>query len=112
MFFASQRTPRWRDAACATAVAVHCERGRAARAALAEAERRVAAGWPRRSRLPVCSSSCVPLAEGQASTRAALCLAREMLGYVSPRADSIFAVQGLGTHAIALAGNDDRSAPS
>jgi len=26
-----------------------------------------------------------------------LCLAREMLGHVSPRADSIFAVQGLGT---------------
>ena len=37
----------------------------------------------------------------------ALCLAREMLGYVSPRADSIFAVQGLGTHALALAGNPD-----
>jgi acyl-CoA dehydrogenase len=35
----------------------------------------------------------------------ALCLAREMLGYVSPRADSIFAVQGLGTHALVLAGN-------
>jgi acyl-CoA dehydrogenase len=37
-----------------------------------------------------------------------LCLAREMLGYVSPRADSIFAVQGLGTHALALAGNPDQ----
>ncbi|MGE0871705.1 MAG: acyl-CoA dehydrogenase family protein [Kofleriaceae bacterium] len=35
----------------------------------------------------------------------ALCLVREMLGYVSPRADSIFAVQGLGTHAIVLAGS-------
>jgi acyl-CoA dehydrogenase len=35
----------------------------------------------------------------------ALCLARELLGYVSPRADSIFAVQGLGTHPIALAGS-------
>ncbi len=35
----------------------------------------------------------------------ALCLAREMLGYVSPRADSILAVQGLGTHAIGLAGS-------
>ncbi|MGE0550969.1 MAG: acyl-CoA dehydrogenase family protein [Kofleriaceae bacterium] len=34
-----------------------------------------------------------------------LCLARELLGYVSPRADSIFAVQGLGTHAIVLAGS-------
>jgi acyl-CoA dehydrogenase len=40
----------------------------------------------------------------------ALCLAREMLGYVSPRADSIFAVQGLGTHPIVLAGNDDQRA--
>lgn len=37
-----------------------------------------------------------------------LCLAREMLGYVSPRADSIFAVQGLGTHAIVLAGGPDQ----
>ncbi len=35
----------------------------------------------------------------------AVCLAREMLGYVSPRADSILAVQGLGTHAIAAAGS-------
>ncbi|HET9624839.1 MAG TPA: acyl-CoA dehydrogenase family protein [Kofleriaceae bacterium] len=35
----------------------------------------------------------------------AVCLAREMLGYVSPRADSILAVQGLGTHAIGLAGS-------
>ncbi len=34
-----------------------------------------------------------------------LCLAREMLGYVSPRADSILAVQGLGVHAILLAGS-------
>jgi acyl-CoA dehydrogenase len=35
----------------------------------------------------------------------AVCLAREMLGYVSPRADSILAVQGLGTHALGLAGS-------
>jgi acyl-CoA dehydrogenase len=35
----------------------------------------------------------------------ALCLAREMLGYVSPRADSIFAVQGLGVHPLLLAGS-------
>jgi acyl-CoA dehydrogenase len=35
-----------------------------------------------------------------------LCLAREMLGYVSPRADSIFAVQGLGVQPILLAGSD------
>ena len=35
----------------------------------------------------------------------AVCLAREMLGYVSPRADSILAVQGLGVHPILLAGS-------
>ena len=40
----------------------------------------------------------------------ALCLAREMLGYTSVRADSIFAVQGLGTHPIVLAGSDDQRA--
>ncbi|HEX4453668.1 MAG TPA: acyl-CoA dehydrogenase [Kofleriaceae bacterium] len=40
----------------------------------------------------------------------ALCLAREMLGYASPRADSIFAVQGLGVHAIMLAGTADQRA--
>jgi acyl-CoA dehydrogenase len=34
----------------------------------------------------------------------ALCLAREMLGWVSPRADSIFAVQGLGSFALGAAG--------
>ena len=39
-----------------------------------------------------------------------LCLARELLGYVSPRADSIFAVQGLGTHPIVLAGTDEQRA--
>jgi acyl-CoA dehydrogenase len=38
----------------------------------------------------------------------AVCLAREMLGYVSPRADSILAVQGLGTHALGLAGSPDQ----
>ncbi len=40
----------------------------------------------------------------------ALVLAREMLGYVSPRADSILAVQGLGTHAIVLAGSPEQRA--
>jgi acyl-CoA dehydrogenase len=35
----------------------------------------------------------------------AICQVREMLGYCSPRADSIFAVQGLGTHPIFLAGS-------
>ncbi len=39
-----------------------------------------------------------------------LCLAREMLGYVSARADSILAVQGLGTHPIVLAGSDAQRA--
>ncbi len=39
-----------------------------------------------------------------------LCLAREMLGYVSPRADSVFAVQGLGTHPILLAGTETQRA--
>jgi acyl-CoA dehydrogenase len=34
----------------------------------------------------------------------ALCLTRELLGWVSPRADSIFAVQGLGSFAIGTAG--------
>jgi len=39
-----------------------------------------------------------------------LCLARELLGYVSPRADSIFAVQGLGVHALLLAGSTEQRA--
>jgi acyl-CoA dehydrogenase len=34
-----------------------------------------------------------------------LCIAREALGYVSPLADSVFAVQGLGSHPIVLAEN-------
>ncbi|MDX2093720.1 MAG: acyl-CoA dehydrogenase family protein [Kofleriaceae bacterium] len=46
---------------------------------------------------------------GKIDTRA-LCLAREMLGYVSARADSIFAVQGLGTHSIYLAGSAEQRA--
>ncbi|HEU4735275.1 MAG TPA: acyl-CoA dehydrogenase family protein [Kofleriaceae bacterium] len=46
---------------------------------------------------------------GAISTRD-LCLAREMLGYVSPRADSILAVQGLGTHAVGLAGSAEQRA--
>lgn len=36
----------------------------------------------------------------------AICLIREYLGWTSARADSIFAVQGLGTQAIALTGAD------
>ncbi len=48
-------------------------------------------------------------ASGKVEARA-LCLAREMLGYVSPRADSIFAVQGLGVHALLLAGSEAQRA--
>ncbi len=40
----------------------------------------------------------------------ALCVAREGLAYVSPLADSIFAVQGLGSHPILLAGEGARRA--
>jgi acyl-CoA dehydrogenase len=44
-------------------------------------------------------------ASGTADVRA-LCLAREMLGHASPLADAIFAVQGLGSYPILLAGTD------
>jgi acyl-CoA dehydrogenase len=44
-------------------------------------------------------------ASGKVDSRS-LCLAREMLGYVSARADSILAVQGLGIHPILIAGDD------
>jgi acyl-CoA dehydrogenase len=40
----------------------------------------------------------------------ALCVAREAIAYVSPLADSIFAVQGLGSHPILLAGEGPRRA--
>jgi len=40
----------------------------------------------------------------------ALCVAREAIAYVSPLADSIFAVQGLGSHPILLAGEGARRA--
>lgn len=36
----------------------------------------------------------------------ALCLVREALGYASPLADAIYAVQGLGAHPLLLGGND------
>ncbi|HWM84950.1 MAG TPA: acyl-CoA dehydrogenase family protein, partial [Kofleriaceae bacterium] len=38
----------------------------------------------------------------------ALCLVREALGYVSPLADAIFAVQGLGSYPLLLAGTPDQ----
>lgn len=41
-----------------------------------------------------------------------LCLVREALGYVSPMADSIFAVQGLGSFPIVLAGSAEQKARS
>jgi acyl-CoA dehydrogenase len=44
-------------------------------------------------------------AGGAAVDVRALCVAREALAYVSPLADSIFAVQGLGSHPILLAGD-------
>jgi len=37
-----------------------------------------------------------------------LCVARESLSYVSPLADSIFAVQGLGSHPLILAGGYEK----
>lgn len=48
---------------------------------------------------------------GDSKTRAlidvrALCIIREMLGQTSPLADAIFAVQGLGSYPIVLAGSD------
>jgi len=39
-----------------------------------------------------------------------LCVAREAIAYVSPLADSIFAVQGLGSHPIILAGEREKRA--
>ncbi|HWM85341.1 MAG TPA: acyl-CoA dehydrogenase family protein, partial [Kofleriaceae bacterium] len=38
----------------------------------------------------------------------ALCLVREALGYVSPLADAIFAVQGLGSYPLLLAGTPEQ----
>ncbi len=40
----------------------------------------------------------------------ALCLIREALGYANPMADSIFAVQGLGSYPIAMGGSDAQKA--
>ncbi len=39
-----------------------------------------------------------------------LCVAREAIAYVSPLADSIFAVQGLGSHPLILAGESEKRA--
>jgi acyl-CoA dehydrogenase len=47
-------------------------------------------------------------ADGEAVDVRALVVIREALGYASPLADAIFAVQGLGSYPIALAGSDDQ----
>lgn len=44
--------------------------------------------------------------EGRTIDVRSLCLAREVLGYVSPLADAIFAVQGLGSYPLVLAGRE------
>ncbi len=49
-------------------------------------------------------------ADGRAVDVRALCVVREALAYSSPLADSIFAVQGLGSHPILLAGEADKRA--
>jgi acyl-CoA dehydrogenase len=48
--------------------------------------------------------------DGTAVDVRALCVVREALAYVSPLADSIFAVQGLGSYPIVLAGASERLA--
>nr|HEX4316624.1 acyl-CoA dehydrogenase family protein [Kofleriaceae bacterium] len=48
-------------------------------------------------------------ADGRVDSRS-LCLAREMLGYCSARADSILAVQGLGSHPLLVAGSPGQRA--
>jgi acyl-CoA dehydrogenase len=49
----------------------------------------------------------IPQAAEEIDVRS-LVLAREALGYAHPQADAIFAVQGLGTYPIVLAGADDQ----
>ncbi len=46
---------------------------------------------------------------GEADVRS-LCLVRELLGYASPLADAIYAVQGLGSYPILLAGTSEQKA--
>lgn len=47
-------------------------------------------------------------ADGQKVDVRSLCIAREALAYVSPMADSIFAVEGLGSQPLLLAGERDK----
>ncbi len=83
------------------------ERLRGAADAIATAED--AADEPARDRAAVAALAehglfaLVAPSSGSPSARS-LCLARELLGWVSARADSIFAVQGLGSFALGLAG--------
>lgn len=46
------------------------------------------------------------LPDGTRADVRSLCLVRELLGYASPLADAIYAVQGLGSYPILLAGTD------
>ncbi len=48
------------------------------------------------------------LPEGGSSDVRSLCLVREFLGYTSPLADAIYAVQGLGSYPILLVGNEEQ----
>jgi acyl-CoA dehydrogenase len=57
---------------------------------------------PRLAELGLCK-----LLVGEVSVRS-LCVAREAIAYVSPLADSIFAVEGLGSHPMILAGEADK----
>lgn len=57
---------------------------------------------PRLAELGLCK-----LLVGSVSVRS-LCVAREAIAYVSPLADSIFAVEGLGSHPIILAGEAEK----
>jgi len=45
--------------------------------------------------------------DGRSDVRS-LCLVRELLGYISPLADAIYAVQGLGTYPVLLAGSEEQ----
>lgn len=84
------------------------ERLRAAAPALAAAEDAV--DEPARDRAAVAALAeaglfgLVAPADGQVRARS-LCLARELLGWTNARADSIFAVQGLGSYAVLVAGD-------
>ena len=94
----------------------HAELGeRLVQAAAAIAESESSPDEPSRDRAAVAALAAANLfelvapASGKTDARS-LCLAREMLGYVSARADSIFAVQGLGVQSLLLAGSQEQRA--